>query len=78
MFYINIYASTKVFTDIFTPWYSWNTAKVEVKLQSINQSINTNIFLSQTTKDQMHSIGGIFMLLIITWNDKSVAYTKYG
>ncbi|NYT46569.1 MAG: hypothetical protein H0A75_01635 [Candidatus Methanofishera endochildressiae] len=32
-------------------------AKVDIKHKSINQSINTDILLVQTAKDQMHSIG---------------------
>ena len=42
--FIYYYASTTVFTDIFTSRYSWNTAKI-IKHKSINQSTNTDILL---------------------------------
>ena len=35
-----------------------NTAKVGAKNKSINESINTDLLLAQTAKEQTHSIGG--------------------
>ena len=30
-------------SGVMTPWYTWNTAKVGIKHQSINQAINQSV-----------------------------------